>query len=541
MLQGRLPAIVFLIGGMTLPQAATAAEKPLRQIIDAEVRAVWEREKVQPAGPADDATFLRRVYLDLAGTVPTAEEARQFLQDPDPKKREKLIDRLLDDPRFADHQANVWDQVLFGRNPPGGDATRRRDNFKQWLTEKFAKNTPYDQWVRELLLAESEGPALFYVQFRGQPEETTMAVSRIFLGMQLQCARCHDHPFEKWKQREFYGMAAFFARLVVVDGGGPEGKRKFIVGEKSTGEVMFTGPVTEQKPGQKGEPIKPKFLGGNELDEPPLPQDFKEPDLKGNKVPPKPEFSRKGKLAAWATAPDNPYLSQAVANRVWAQFLGRGLAHPVDNLSDANPPSHLELLQALTRELAAHQFDLKWYIRELVNSDTYQLASTGAGTETLPKWFERARLRPLSAEEMLSAMRTATGFDVAAHAAGQKPGEEKLPSAAQEYFVRYFGEPTDGRGEFQASLSERLFMSNSGVVRQFIQRKKGNLADAILTSNAPWEERVDQMFLSVLSRPPKPEERKRVLAYLTSDPKAEPLVEEVIWVLLNSSEFRFNH
>jgi hypothetical protein len=516
-------------------QRLRAEEKTSRQIIDSEIRAAWKREQITSVPKADDATFLRRVYLDLVGTIPSHDEALRFLDDKDPKKREKLIDRLLDDPRFAVQQANVWDQVLFGRDPPNGDATRKRDGFKKWLTEKFAKNEPYDRWVRDLLLAEQEGSALFYVQYRNQPQDAAVAVSRIFLGTQLQCARCHDHPYEKWKQRDFYGLAGFFVRLQVLDSGGPPDKRRFIIGEKSTGEVLFTGPVKEQKPGQKGEPVKAKFLGGDVVDELPLPKEFKEPQFKPGTTPPKPLFSRKQKLAEWVTDARNPYFARAAANRVWAQFMGRGLIDPVDDMSDKNPSRLPELHRALTEQLLAHGFDLKWFIRELVNTETYQLASTGESTAALPRWFERARVRPLSAEEILTAVPTATGFF-----ASSKPGE-KLPGDLIAYVERYFGEPTDGQGRFQASLGEHLFSNNSEQLRRLIQQRKGNLADQIVTSKAPWEERVDRLFVSVLSRPPRPEERKRFVAHLTSKARPETLVEEAIWALLSCSEFRFNH
>src|SRR5262249_35935673 len=474
--------------------------------------------------------FLRRVYLDLVGTIPTHDEARAFLQDADPGKRARLIDQLLDDPRFAAHQADVWDQVLFGRNPPNPDATRKRDHFTKWLAEKFAKDEPYDRWARDLLLAEEDGSELFYVQFRNQPEEAAVAVSRIFLGTQLQCARCHDHPYESWTQRDFYGLAGFFVRLVVLDQGGPANQRRFTVGEKSTGEVLFSGAVKDQKPGQKGEPVQAKFLGGPVLDEPPLPAGFTEPDLKKAKALPRPAFSRKEKLAEWVTGPANPYLARAVANRVWGQFLGRGLVHPVDDLSEKNEPSHPKLLQALTGQMAARRFDLKWFIRELVNSETYQRAPPRPPPDARPRWYGRARVRPLSAEELLAALRPATGF-----------GGGPLPSATEEYLLRYFGVPTNGQGDFQGGLTEHLFLNNSSQLRQMIQRRKGSLMDAVLNSTEPWEQRVDRMFLSVLSRLPTPEQRKRFVTHLTSDAKAEPLVEEAIWALLNAAEFRFQH
>ncbi len=523
---------LLLILGFVLATSSVTAQppRPLRHIIDDEVKTVWQREKITPASRSADAAFLRRVHLDLTGVVPSSEEARRFLEEADAKKREKLIDRLLADPRFAEHQADVWDLLLFGRHPLNPEATRKRDGFRKWLAGKFVKNEPHDRWVRDLLLAEQEGSELFHVQFRGQAEEETVAVSRIFLGTQLQCARCHDHPYENLTQRDFYGMAGFFVRLVVLDGGGSGPNKRHIIAEKSSGEVLFTGAAKEQKPGQKGEPIKPRFLGGSALDEPPLPKGFKEPDYRTAKTLPKPAFSRKEKLASWLTAADNPYFAKAAVNRVWGQFMGRGLVHPLDDLGGKNPPTHPALLQAMTDHFIKSKFDLKELIREIVNSETYELAGAGIGSAALPRWFERARVRPLTAEELLASMRVASGWK-----------DAKLPGATEEYFLRYFGEPTNGQGEFQGSLTEHLFLNHGDPVRQFIYRRKGNLTDSVLTSKEPMEKRVEELFLAVLGRLPKESERKRFVAHLTSNPKPDGLVEEAIWALLNTAEFRFNH
>lgn len=513
--------------GMALAAPCVSGQELLRSKIDSEIQAAWKREKVAPASPADDAAFLRRIYLDLVGSIPTHDEARAFLQDADPGKRTKLIDKLLDDPRYAVQQAAVWDLVLFGRNPPGGEATRLRPGFENWLRTKFAKNEPYDQWVRELLLAEGnsvdQGAPLFYVQYRAQPEETMVAVSRIFLGTQLACAQCHDHPKDKWTQLDFYGMAAFFARLVVIEDG-----KKYSIGEKRTGEVMFTGPAIEQKPGQKGEPVGAKFLGGLELKEPPLPKDFKELP-KGAKPTSKPDFSRKQQLTDWLAAPDNPYFARAIVNRLWGQFMRYGLVHPVDNLSANQTASHPELLKTLEEQFKNHKFDMKWFIRELVNSLTYQLSSRGSVAD--PLWFEQARLRPLSAEEVIASLKSATG-----------QADDKLPGSLPYYMMSTFGSASDGRGDFQASLTERLFVSNNSYLRQMIQRRKGSLADAILTSKDTWEQKVDRLYLTILSRPPQPAEQERFVKHLTSaGGTADVLVEEAIWALLASTEFRFNH
>lgn len=500
-----------------------SAQETSRSFIDAQIQSGWKTKVITPAPLCDDATFLRRVHLDLVGTIPKADEARAFLADNDPKKREKLVDRLLADPRFGTAQADVWDVILFGRHPSGSDAIRKRDNLKKWLAQKFNDNQPYDKWVRELMLAEAEGTELFYAQFRSQPEDATVAVSRIFLGTQLQCARCHDHPYENWTQRDFYGMAGFFVRLNVVD---DANGKKFRIVEKRTGEVLFSGDVKEQKPGRKGEPVAAKFLGGKVLDEPVVAKDFKEPDLK---TLPKPNFSRKEKFADWLVSNENPYFARAAVNRLWAQFMGRGIVHPIDDLSEKNEPSHPELLDRLKRDFIASKFDLKKLLRELVLSETYQRSGSGPTKDALPTAFERARVRPLSAEEMLASIRIATGTEAT-------PNNNPV-----EYFLRYFGEPTNGIGDFQASLNEHLFLNNSDQIRQMITRRKGNLAETLLTSKEPWEAKVDLLFLSVLSRMPRGEERSKFIAHFKSMGKPEQMVEEAIWVLLNTSEFRFNH
>jgi hypothetical protein len=521
-------AASLLIG---LFPALASAEEPLRTVIDRELQAAWAREKISPAPKSTDSAFLRRVHLDLIGTIPTIEETTAFLADTDAKKREKLIDKLLADPRLATGQAQVWDLAFFGRFPANYDSVYKRPTFKAWLAKNFADNVPYDQWLKELILAEKPGTETFYVQFRGQPEEMTVAISKLFLGTQLQCARCHDHPYEKWTQKDFFGLTGFFVRLVVSESGSGA-NRKFDIGEKSSGEVLFTGPVKEQKPGQKGVPVKPRFLGGKDLDEPPTPKDFKEKVPKGGEKLPKPAFSRKAKFAEWIASKDNPYLARAAANRIWAQFMGRGLIHPIDDIRTDSVASHPELLKALTDGLVAHKFDLKWLIREIVNSDAYQLAMHGPSKEALPKWFEQARIRPLSAEEIVASIRVSTKFD--------QPGD-KPPEIVWDYFYRYFGEPTNGLGDFQGSLSEHLFWNNSDQIRRFIQRKKGNLLDQMALSKEPPEKNVERIFLSIYHRPPNPTEAAKVLKYMQQKDKPEALYEEVIWVLLNSSEFRFNH
>lgn len=534
--------IVFLL---SLWLTTTVAAAELRSVIDEHVRAVWQREKITPARAATDAEFLRRVYLDLCGSVPTYDETVSFLSDAAPNKRAALVDRLLDDPRYAQHQADVWDLLLFTRNPPGFD-TDKRDGIQTWLRKQFANNTPYDEIARAILRAEGntldDGPPMFYVQYRNQPEDANEAISQIFLGVQLQCARCHDHPFETWKQTDFYGMAAFFARLEVVSVGKANNLTKYAIGEKNSGDILFTGPAKDQTPGNKGEPLKPKYLLGELLDEPAVPKDFKEAKFEANKPPPPPKFSRKDQLAAWITQPDNPYFARAIANRVWAQYLGRGLVHPVDNMSPANQPSHPELLDALAQALLAHKFDLKWYVRELVNSQTYQLSSAGGVGEQFPQRFEAARVRPLSAEELAEAWRIGTGYAIVEEKSPKKNGPTgRFRPLESGYMLRFFGQPNSGTGDFQGGLQEQLYLNN-GPLRNLLVTGEGGLLAALADDKTPVEARVERLYVSLLNRRPNESETQRLVEYVSvKSPKPDERWSEAVWVLMTCSEFRFNH
>ena len=527
---------VLLFAAIVLPPRNLFAQgKPLRDIIDSEIGAAWKREKIAPAKPGADAEFLRRVYLDLVGATPTYEETIAFLDSSEPKKREQLVDRLLGDPRFAQHQADLWDLLFFTRNPPGFD-TAKRDGFQAWLRGCFEKNVPYDVWARELLKAEgnsADNGALYYVQYRNAPEDATEAISQKFLGVQLHCARCHDHPYESWKQKDFYGFAAFFARLEVVQVGKKGNDTTYAIGERNIGDVLFTGSAKDAVPGKKGVPVKPKFLQGEPLKEPEPPA--KETKFAPNQMPPKPEFSRKDQLADWMTKPDNPFFARAIANRMWAQFLGRGIVHPVDNLSPNNKPTHPVLLDELTKAMVEHKFDLKWFIRELVNSQTYQLSSVGSG-KAMPEWFEHARSRPLSAEELVESWRNASGYTAIEQAGGKKANLDRFRPIGSGYFLQFFGNPVTGTGDFQGGLAEHLYLNN-GPVTQMISAGKGSLEEFVGDKLKPMEARVERLFLSTLNRRPTDKERAKFSQFLADG----GVPADAVWTLISCSEFRFNH
>ncbi len=542
MFVNRIAAISLVVASILSPTSACAQETALREVVDREIKASWTKEKITPPVKASDSVFLRRIYLDLVGIIPTYHETATFLKDTDPKKREKLIDTLLADPRYARQQAQVFDLAMLGRKNRLVEGTvgyRNRGRFREWLGKQFAANEPYDRIAAKILQAEEDGSQLYFAVNRDTDEMVT-SVSRFFLATQIQCAKCHDHPFEPWTQKDYYGMAGFFVRTMTVDVPGmPEVTNqkgsKYLVGERTIGEALFAieevDPKTKKK---KSIPIKPKFLSGEELKEPEPPMGFVEPKLKSNELPPKPAFSRREKFIGWMTAKDNPFFAKAAVNRVWAQFMGRGFVHPVDDFNQKNEPSHPALLKAIESAFVAQKYDLKWLIREFVNSEAYQSADLGAVTDAMPRYYERARIRPLSVEELTASLHLATGLGL----------ESALKAEPSKDMLQYLGEPADGQGRFQGSLSEHLFLHNGDQFRGMCRPNKGNMPEKLMMSTEPWEAKVDRMFLSVLSRPATSEERERFVKYLNVDAKdakmAAQRMEDAMWVLVSCSEFRFN-
>jgi hypothetical protein len=543
---GNRIAMISLAMGFLVPTFVHAQDVPLRDVIDREIKAGWTKEKLTAPGKSSDTVFLRRIYLDLVGMIPTYDETTAFLKDTDSKKREKLIDKLLADPRYARQQAQVFDLAMLTRNHNlvgGTVGYRNRGRFREWLAKQFAANEPFDRMAAKILQAEEDGSQLFFAVYNNTDEMVT-SVSRFFLGTQIQCAKCHDHPYEPWTQKDYHGMSGFFVRTMAVEvPGKPEitnqkGKQ-YRVGEKTLGEALFSLEKIDPKTKKKETiPIPPKFLQGDVLKEPETPKDFVEPKLKPGEAPPKPAFSRRAKFIEWMTAKENPFFARAVANRVWAQFMGRGFVHPVDDFNSQNPPSNPELLKAIEKEMVAHKFDFKWLVREIVNSQAYQIEDVGKVTDAMPRYYERARIRPLIVEELIASLHIATGL-------GVESALKKEPSAD---ILKYLGEPTDGQGRFQGNLSEHLFLHNGDQFRGLCRPNKGNLPEHLLMSNEPLEAKVEKMFLSVLSRPATSEERERFVKYLSVKEEnaksakmpAGQRMEDAMWVLVSCSEFRFN-
>ncbi len=499
--------------------AAPRTEREMSARVDALLAETWAREQIQPSQPASDAEFLRRVTLDLTGIIPKVLEVREFLGDSRPDKRSRLIERLLNPtatPRHATHFANIWRNIML---PPdtnvqrfGGDA-----GFQSWLREQFANDVPYDKMVTELLVAtgaaNQTGPALFYTALELKPEDVAASTSRIFLGTQIQCAQCHDHPFDHWKRKDFWGYAAFFARLQR-----PARGNATQVAEAATGEVKLP---------DSDEVVPPQFLGG---------------DLSGDEA----DATRRQRLAAWLTSADNAYFARATVNRVWALLFGRGIVEPVDDFGKHNPPSHPQLLDELAEDFVASGFDVKRLIRTLANTNAYQLSSESlVTTEDRPALFARMAIKTLTAEQLYDClyegMRVRDGRT--STTTSQFGGSRGFDQNKQN-FLNKFRAPTQGATEYQAGIPQALTLMNGAIIRQATDLAQSDLLIALEAPFFTDERRVEILFLSTLSRMPHAHERERTVSYVekggtTGD--RQRALGDVLWALLNSAEFILNH
>jgi hypothetical protein len=534
-------AAVLLVPVLAAPAPAGT---PLHERIDQAIEE-GRLDFAKTAAPvANDAEFLRRITLDLTGTIPTAAQARAFLADRSPARRQQLIDRLLASPEYARHMQDVFDTLLMERRP---DRFVPRAQWQEYLRASFAANKPWDQLAREILSADGSDPKLrpaakFFLDRGGDAHVLTRDVGRLFLGMNLQCAQCHDHPLvDAYKQDHYYGIYAFLSRTYLFNQ-----KGLMVLAEKADGEVTFqsvfdptkltksTGP---RLPG--GKPVaEPKFTKGQEFATPPA-----------NGVRPVPRFSRRAQLAPLVVSPDNVRFRRTIANRLWALMMGRGLVHPVDWDHAGNPPSHPKLLALLADEFAAMKFDVKAFLRELALSKTYQRSSElpHGVKEAAPDSFAVATLKPLSPEQLAWGLMQATGLtDVYRARLGKQLTEPALYGALAGNvapFVAVFGGPAGQAegGSFQATLEQTLFLTNGPLLRGWLAPQAGNLT-ARLAALKDADAVAEEMYLSVLTRRPGPDERREVADYLRrrSADRAAAL-REMTWALLASAEFRFNH
>jgi Protein of unknown function (DUF1549)/Protein of unknown function (DUF1553) len=568
------PRFTFLLM-LLLSAGNVAAGESLHRQIDRLIESKMEREA---APSATDGEFLRRVCLDLTGMVPTAAEARAFLDDPSPYKRQKLIDGLMASPQYARHMQNVFDAMLMERRD---DKHVPATEWRAFLRGAFAANLPYNQLVSEILSADgtdpkTRGAAKFYLDRLADPNLLTRDVSRLFLGRDLQCAQCHDHPLiDDYKQSHYYGIFAFLNRTTLF-GADPAGvnKNSAVLAEKADGDVTFSSVFIKKVSHQTG----PRILDGPAAPEPRVPKGAEyliAPD-KANKVRPIPRYSRRGELAKRLVSAAVPQFSRNIVNRLWAIMMGRGLVHPLDLDHAENPPADPELLDLMAREFVAIGYDIKTFLREVALTRAYQRSSepppgASPGDDIAgDSKFAVASLKPLTPEQLAWSVMQGVGLV----AMTRQKAEEKLDGNDPKLraifqtdarrralritmieesvhdqlqsdvmpFVRQFaaaaGQPQDA---IEPTVHQALFLSNGRQIQTWLAPSNGSLVGR-LAPLADAAAVAEELYLSLYSRRPTDEERAEVAQYLSERGKERvPALQELAWAMLTSTEFRFNH
>ncbi len=521
---------------LAVPAGATSSEL-LHERVDACVEAKADGRR--PTATAGDAEFLRRIYLDLAGRTPSTREAHNFLADQSPAKREALIDRLLAGADYPRRMAELFDAVLMER-------LGEHPAWTQYLQDAFAVNKPWDRIAREILRADpvdrvNRGASFFMakrlehygenpVDYNGLAAD----VGRLFLGNDLRCAQCHDHiSITDYKQRDFQGLLAFVRNAYVHDPKGP------VVGEKPTTEKLAFASVFDKVKAETG----PRVPGRDEVAVPSYQKgdEFLQPADRNAGAPAVPRFSPLSELSARLPSPENRAFARNTVNRLWLAMMGRGLVHPPDQHHSDNAPSHPELLDLMADEFVAHRFDVRWLLRELALSKTYQRSGVlPEGVEPpAPETFLIAHEKRLSAEQLLRSMLQATGDRDPIAGKGEDHGASM---ALRARFLKAFANPPrEPEEEFSPTLGSALFVLNDGAVLGWLEPKPGNLVDR-LAGLSDADAVAEELYMSVLSRPPTAEEREEVGVSLDEDPDKRPTaLRHLVWSLLASTEFFTNH
>ncbi|MGI8978570.1 MAG: DUF1549 domain-containing protein [Pirellulaceae bacterium] len=507
-------------------QAEIYAKLPRKNFIDEHVWTKLQSLSITPSEPCDDATFLRRVHVDLIGRLPTPEEVRAFLADTGESKRERLIDALLQRPEFADHWANKWADLL--RPNPYHVGIKATFNYDQWIRDSFRQNKPMDQFARELITAQGstwKNGASVLFRDRRQPEEITTLVSQLFLGIRLDCAKCHHHPFEKWGQDDFYSFAAFFARV------GRKGPG--ISAPISGGEEI----ITIAKQGQVLHPLTKAVMPPRPLFGEPLKMDS--------------ETDPREALADWITSPANDYFAQVMVNRVWADLMGRGIVEPVDDLRATNPPSNPALMAALAKQFQEDKFDLKKLLRHIAMSHVYSLGSkpTKENIADTRNYSRRYRTR-MRAEVLADAVCDITGIEEKYEA--MPPGSrasQLWTHRIDSLFLDTFGRPDPNQDPpceriSEGAVTQVLHLMNGPDIYRKVTADEGRAAQ-LAASPKPPEQIVIEIYLFCYGRLPSDEEQEIGKQVFTTVGESTPATrrqatEDLLWALLNTPEFVFS-
>ena len=512
---------------------------PPGNFIDDFIFAKLQAVGVPPSGSADDATFLRRTALDVAGRLPTPQETIEFLRDRSPDKRDRWIDTLLEDPGYSALFANKWSALLRNRRNNNNEK-RGTYLFHDWIRESLRNNLPYDRFVASLLTASGDmrdnPPVAWYRRVRNLNEQVE-DTAQLFLGVRLQCAQCHHHPFEVWSQQDYYRFAAFFSRLGRTKGSGP------------SEEIVYHQPGLAQTKNLKtGQFVRPAGLGV-------------EPKAIDRLTDPRME------LARWMTDSNNPFFARSLVNRYWKHFFGRGIVDPEDDMRATNPPTHPDLLAALSRHFVDSGYDLKGLVRLICQSRTYQLSSIPNQYNGVDKQhFSRYYPKRLMAEILYDSIYELIGAEMTF--AGLPPDTRavELPDNSfnsGNYFLTVFGRPDSSSScecerSQEASLAQSLHLINSGDLQKKLAADTGRAAALAQDASRSPEEKISEIYLLALSRYPSVEELELALAYLDRKLESAPVdagdkpdeelpdpvrmaYEDIIWALINTKEFLFNH
>lgn len=532
------------------PIANLRADESISRRIDAVIKQAHDGEL---APRSTDAEFLRRISLDLTGSIPTAAEAKQFLDNKSPDKRSQLVSRMLDGKDFPRRMQQYFTVVLLER---GTGATVAMEEWEEFLRSSFASNKPLDQLVREIVAADGTDPATrpamkFYLA-RSATDHRLLArdISRLLLGRNLECAQCHDHPsIDGYKQAEFFGLVAFLNRSYLYRD--KKTNLSYFLEKGIEPAVEFTSVFTTLT-----DKTGPRVVGGTAIEVPEFDkgQELQTPPAEGGL--PLPKFPLRPVLAEQLTSSQQRAFAENLANRLWAMMMGRGLVHPLDMHHAGNPASHPALLQLLADELISQGYDVKKFLRAIALTETYQRSSRigEAAAETKPQTFAAFNLKPLSAEQLaLSVLRAtgseqrilATAADTAATAKyrpdkGHPIPAENLDNVLKLFRSIYAGQKGQPEDDFVPSIAAALFAENEALLLRWLTPEKGELI-ARLVKLKSTDAIAEELYLSVLTRRPTTEEREAVAEYVESAGDREAALREMAWALLASSEFRFNH
>jgi hypothetical protein len=535
-------AVPLLLCGRAAADPPTAAE--LAKRIDNVLANGWAAAGIEPAPRADDHEFMRRVYLDLAGRIPSVSEARAFLGDRRPDRRQRLIEELLASPRYVAHFANLYRTLLIPEASNNFLVRAQAPSFEGWLKKQLTANVGYDKMARELVTAPissqgigallsgagDESTLAFFSAKEFKPESLAASTARIFLGVSVECAQCHNHPFADWKREQFWSFAAFFSGMQ------SQRVQDFLLpGREITDKREMTIPGTDTL-------VQARFLDNN------VPK-WKE------------KATSRGTLADWLTSPENPYFRREAVNRTWAYFFGSGLVEPVDDMVDAHSsPGHAQLLEMLGKEFADHHFDLKFLIRAITATEAYQRSSAG-GTVPPAKHegsidatqFSRAPLRGLTAEQLFDSLAIATGYRDSGSS-----GDDLLSAvtggnrSARAKFLTKFANQSQRATQAQRSILQALTLMNGKVIADATSLEHSETLAAVI--DAPFLDnpgRIETLYLATLARRPSAKELDRTIRFVcdsmhhtdSQDNAAayRAALADVFWALLNSSEFTLNH